>query len=99
MLVTDLPFAYFYIWTNGCKDKNVLLLKVERDDEFCEILLQKHKQLFDRVILPELVSRKNDPHGTDDSEKQYCLCRRLSFLPMIACDGKERPLNGFTTAV
>ncbi len=33
MLVTDLKHTYFYAWTNGPKDNNFLLFKVDRDDE------------------------------------------------------------------
>ena len=89
MLVTNVQFTYFYIWSNGPDIENFLIVKVVKDDDFCTKLLEKYDKLFNIVILPELLTRKCHPSERDQDEKQYCICQRPSFLPMISCDGRQ----------
>ena len=71
------------IFTFGQKAK---LISVQKDKNFLKKLTKKFDHLFEAVILPELVSWKSDVENTEN-EKFYCICKRPSFLPMIACDG------------
>ena len=40
---------------------------------------------FLKVLLPEVVTRKNDICA----DNYYCICRRPCFEPMIACNAKH----------
>lgn len=85
MLVTDTKYCDFFVFSQGNCAEDTFLLRVERNDKFCQSLLLKLSETFQKVILPELVTRKNDPN-LQNEEKLYCLCRRPSFPPMIGCD-------------
>ena len=85
MLVTEFGKNYFYIWTKAATD-NFILITVKKDNDFLKKLTEKFYHLFEIVILPELVSQKSDVENTEN-EKLYCICKRPSFLPMIASDG------------
>ena len=85
MFVTGRTYCDFFVWSNGLKKGDTILLRVERDDNFCKTLLEKLKSVFTEVILPELLCRKKDPKN-DIEEKKYCLCQKPSFYPMISCD-------------
>ena len=50
--------------------------------------------MLNKVILPELLTRKSDPRN-ESKVKLYCLCRRHSFPPMIACDNKVCKIEWF----
>lgn len=89
MLVTDTKFCHFYVWTNSKDEKNrSMLVHVEKDEVFCNSLKEKFEQVFLKVLLPELITRKLDPANTE-YQKLYCYCNRPSFEPMIACDDKN----------
>ena len=85
MLVTGFEENYFYIWIKA-KTDNFILITVEKDNNFVKKLTEKFDHLVEVVILPELVSWKSDMKNTEN-EKLYCICKRPSFLPMMACDG------------
>ena len=93
MLVTGFEKNYFYIWTKA-KTDNFILITVQKDNNFLKKLTEKFDHLFEVVILPELVSRKSDVENTEN-EKLYCICKRPSFLPMIACDGTNCKIEWF----
>ena len=56
--------------------------------------MEKLEQVFKRVILPELVTRKKDPNN-EELQKLYCVCKRPFIKPMIACDGISCKLEWF----
>ena len=95
MFVTNKKLTFFYIWSKYPKQKNFLLLEVPRDEELISTLLKKYEQLFFGVILPELITRKSCPNEVHDNNKFYCICKRPSFPPMIACDGKNCHIEWF----
>ena len=41
--------------------------------------------IFFTILLPEIVTRRNDV-CLDDKQKNYCICNRPCFKPMIDCD-------------
>lgn len=88
MLVTDRNYCDFFVWTQGIELTDKFLIRIEKDEEFCQKLLKKLENVFVHVVLPELVCRKNDPEN-EKPELQYCICKRPSFNPMIACDNTE----------
>ena len=49
----------FYIWSNRKAD-NKFLVKVGKTNALCETLMAKHGEVFDKVILPELITWKSD---------------------------------------
>ena len=51
--------------------------------------------MFFGIILPELITRKNCPNKVHDNNKFYCICKRPSFPPKIACDGKNCHIEWF----
>ena len=68
MLVTNVQFTYFYIWSKSPDSENFLIVKVVKDDDFCTKLLEKCDKLFNIVILPELLTRKCHPSERDQDE-------------------------------
>ena len=69
--------------------------EVPRDEELFSSLLNKYEQLFFGVILPELITRKNCPNEVRGNNKFYCICKRPSFPPIIACDEKNCHIEWF----
>lgn len=98
MLVTATKNCYFFIWSKPSQKNqapnNYLLLQVGFNEDFCKSMHEKFEKLFIRVILPELITRKTDPNN-EETEKFFCICRRPSFPPMIACDGKNCKIEWF----
>lgn len=94
MLVTDRDYCHFYIWTKGCKETDKMLLTIPRDISFCKKLEEKLTSVFFKFLLPELVTRKHDPNN-EKPDQIYCYCRRPTFLPMIACEGKNCKIEWF----
>ena len=84
---------YFYIWTKT-KTDNFILITVQKDNNFLKKITEKFEHLFEVVILSELASQKSDVENTEN-EKLYCICKRPSFLPMIACDGTNCKIEWF----
>ena len=93
MLVTGFEKNYFYIWTKA-KTDNFMLITVQKDNNFLKKITEKFEHLFEVAILSELVSQKSDVENTEN-EKLYCICKRPSFLPVIACDGTNCKIEWF----
>ena len=87
MFVTNLNYCDFYVCSNWKTDNDKFLVRIEKDNALCEIMMAKHADVFDKEILPELLTRKSDPK-IKSKAKLYCLCRRPRFPPMIACEIK-----------
>ena len=92
MLVTNLNYWDFYVCSNGKTDNDKFLVRIEKDTALCETMMAKHAEIFDEVILAELLTRKSYPK-IGSKAKNYCLCRRPSFPSMIAYDNKVRKIE------
>ena len=94
MLVTERDYCDFFVWTAGKHENDTHLVRVSKDLAFIENLKFKLEKVFQNAILPELVSRKQDPHN-EKEHQLYCYCKRPSFPPMIACDGLTCKIEWF----
>ena len=94
MLVTNLNYCDFYIWSNGKSDNDKFLVRIEKDTTLCETMTGKHAEVFDKVILLELLTQKSHPK-IENKAKLHSLCCRPSFLLMIACDNKLCKIEWF----
>ena len=84
MMVTKRSYCDFFVWSK----KDHFLIRVQQDEHLCLELKNKYKKVFEDVILPELVTRENDPEN-EKPNKLYCTCSRPYFKPMIACNDFE----------
>ena len=48
MLVTNLIYCDFYVWSNGKTDNDKLLVRIEKDTALCETMIAKHVEVFDK---------------------------------------------------
>ena len=64
------------------------LVRVVEDIFLQQELKAKLINVFEKVILPECITRNHDP-SNEHSQKLYCSCKRQSFDFIIACDGKD----------
>ena len=80
-MVTKREYCIFFVWSAH----ETFQLTVFKDDKFIESLKLNLWEAFKNHILPEIVTRKQDPNF-NNTEKHYCICKRPSFPPMIACD-------------
>ena len=85
MMVTDTSYCDFFVYSKGKQDTDIFLIRVKKNQQFCDSLKGKLIKIFQNVILPEILTRKNDPNNKLD-DKLYCVCKRPAFNPMIACD-------------
>ncbi|RDD45061.1 hypothetical protein TrispH2_002946 [Trichoplax sp. H2] len=60
LLVCELDYCDFFIWTQGNNAGDKIIIRVWRNDGFIEKLLPSLNQVFKNAILPEIVSRKQD---------------------------------------
>ena len=94
MLVTEIDQCDFFVWSEGKKEHDTFLITIKKDENFCLKLKEKLENVFRVVILPELVTRENDPNNKKH-HKLYCYCQRPSFPPMIGCDGLSCKIEWF----
>ena len=92
MLVLDRYYCDLFIWTPI--ENSTVTVRVLKDNTFCESMLQKLKQYFFDVLLPEVVTRKFDICA-DNKQRNYCYCKRPCFEPMIACDNTDCTIEWF----
>ena len=81
-------YCDFFVWSKGKENSDKRIVRVDADISFQQELKAKLINVFEKVILPECITRKHDPNN-EHSQKLYCSCKRPSFEPMIACDGKD----------
>ena len=62
-----------------------MVLNILKDKEFLQSLVSNLQKRFQKILLPEIVSRAKDTFRND--RKVYCTCQRPAFGQMIACDG------------
>ena len=82
MILFGVKFCVFFVCTPA--ENYYLLVRIERDQQFISKALPNLDDFF-AVLLPEVVSRKNDL-SSDNKQKYYWICQRLCFEPMIVCD-------------
>ena len=87
ILLTKRSYCNFVVWSKGKESSDKLIVRVDADISFQQELKAKLINVFEKVILPECITRKHDPNN-EHSQKLNCRCKRPSFEPMIACDGK-----------
>ena len=88
MLITGVSHVYFYVWTPSTEADDFLFEDVAKDPKLCEKMLEKFNTLLMKCILPELLTRRNDP-SNESNDQYFCFCRRPSFPSMIACDHRD----------
>ena len=94
MLVTDIKYCDFYVWSKGKNENDTFLITIQKDDAFCAKILEKLEQVFRKILLPELMTRKEDPINKQE-HKLYCFCKKPSYEPMIACDSPKCKIEWF----
>lgn len=82
MLVLKKPYCDFLVWSPA---GNNFLVRITRDLNFIQEMKTKLDLYYFNTVLKETVIRENDI-CLDNKQKNYCLCRRPCFEPMIACD-------------
>ena len=60
--ITDMNFCNFFIWTPlvDTSVANTLLVHVQRDADFISEMINKLNDYFFTILLPEIVTRRND---------------------------------------
>ena len=69
---------HFYMWSNGKTDNDKFLVRVQKDTVLCETKIAKYAEVFDKVILPELITQKSDLKN-ESKAKLFCLYNIPSF--------------------
>jgi hypothetical protein len=87
MYVCDVQYCDFVVWTESA----VSISRVTRDDSLLERLLPKMQSFFLQYILPEIITRRNDPQ-IKDSVTCY-ICDRPEFGKMIKCANCENDFH------
>ena len=88
MLLTKRSYCDFFVWSKGKENSDKLIVRVDADISFQQELKAKLSNVFKKVSLPKCLTRKHDPNS-EHSQKLCCSCKRASFEPTIACDGKD----------
>ena len=78
MFLLGVKFCDFFVWTPV--ENDYLLVRIERDEDFISKALPKLEDYFFAVLLPEVVSRKNDL-SSGNKQEHYCICQRPYFEP------------------
>ena len=82
MYIYNVSYADFLVYSPSNNGKSSILISVKKDDEFITTVIKKVLLYFTNIILPEIVTRKNDILLKND-RKTYCICKRPSFGKMI----------------
>ena len=87
LLRLDMNICDFFIWTPlvNTNVANALLVRVQRDADFISEMIKELNDYFFNILLPEIVTRRNDV-CLDNKQENYCICNRPCFEPMIVCD-------------
>ena len=85
MFVLNLDYCCSFIWSpaTSADYPNCLKIHVEKNDEFISDMSVKLQNYVFKLLLPEIVTRKNNICA--DNRK----CRRPCFESIIACDTKH----------
>ena len=88
LLMLDMNFCDFFIWTplvNTNAGNTLLVRVVDVMQTLYRELLRNLNDYFFTISLPEIVTRRNDM-CLDNKHKNYSICNRPCFEPMIVCD-------------
>ena len=87
LLILDMNFCDIFIWMPLLKTNiaDALLVRVQCDADFILEMIEKLNDYFFTILLPEIVTRRNDV-CVDNKQKKSCICNRPSFESMITCD-------------
>ena len=88
ILLTKRSYCDFFVWSKGKQNSGKLIVRVDADISFQQELKATLINVFEKVILPECITRKHDPNN-EHSQKLYCISKRPSFESTTACDGKN----------
>ena len=84
MFIYDVQSCNFLVYKPSNPDSS-MVVNVIQDKEFLKSLVSNLQTKFEKILLPEIVSRAKDTIQNDC--KVYCTCQRPAFGQMIACDG------------
>jgi len=95
MYVCDVLYCDFVLWTPG----DCVVKRVMRDNLFIGEMIQKCMMMWQRHILPEILTRRQEntqqsatnaelvAQATSDTQPLYCICRSSSIEgSMVGCD-------------
>lgn len=68
MLVANLDYCDFSVWSNWKADNDKFLVRIEKVTVPCEIKMTKYAEGFDKVLLHELITQKSDPKNESKAE-------------------------------
>ena len=68
MLVANLNYYDFYVWSNWKADNAKFLVRIENVTLPCEIKMTKYAEVLDKALLPELITQKSDPKKESKAE-------------------------------
>ena len=90
MFILKLDYCDFFIWPPATSTNYPIYLKIniEKNDEFISNMSVKLQNYFFKVLLFEVVTRKNDI-CSNNKQKYYCIYRKPCFEPTIACDAEH----------
>lgn len=97
MLVCKVKYCDFVLWTL----KDLIIIRVYKDTEFCDTMLKRYALYFKLVLLPEMCFHYwTEKHGEVTSEpaqnsedeaaeeEVYCMCRGPESGKMVMCDSE-----------
>ena len=70
MLVVNLNYCDFYVWSNWKADNAKFLVRTEKVTVPCEIKKTKYAEVFDKVLLTEIITQKSD--SKNESKAEIC---------------------------
>ena len=92
MLVIGFEKHYFYIWTKA-KTDDFILITVQKDNDFLKKLTTIWSSIWScHTTWNGFLKKWCGEHW---KWKIDCICKRPSFLPMIACDGTNCKIEWF----
>ena len=71
MLLTKRSYCDFFVWSEGKENFDKLMVRVDADISFQQELKAKLINVFEKVVLPECLTRKHDSNNVH-SQKLYC---------------------------
>ena len=63
MLLTKRSYCDFFVWSKGKENFDKLIVRADADISFQQELKAKLINVFEKVILPECLTRKHDPNN------------------------------------
>lgn len=100
MFVTNRGYCDFVLMTCPNSEYQIVNVRVAKDQEFIDHLVNKCTSLTKEILIPELLTRnimdKPADVKTDSSTlPKFCLCDEPEYGKMIFCDGDMCPIGWF----